>query len=217
MDFQKLFNFLTDLNKNNSKEWMDDHRKEYHQVRDEYIEWLNELDIKFAKVDPDYHPTTGKQAINRINNNLLFHPNKPIYKDHFGAGLDKEKGTGDFYIHIGINEKFVAGGFYKPKKETLDSIRAAIDYNGEELKKILNKPSFKKTFGELLEVEPLKTAPKGYSKDHEHIDLIRRKSFVVTHDLTEKEIKAKDFQDNLVKMYSEMLPFRHYLNHAVTV
>ncbi|GGG33995.1 TIGR02453 family protein [Christiangramia forsetii] len=196
---------------------MDEHRKEYYEVRDFYIEWLNQLDIKLAKVDPDYSPTTGKQAINRINNNLLFHPNKPVYKDHFGAGLDKEKGKGDFYIHIGINESFVAGGLYKPKKEMLDSIRAAIDYNGEKFKKILNKKSFKNTFGELMEDEKLKTSPKAYSKDHEHIDLLRNKSFAVMHSLTHKEIVNDDFQEQLIEIYKEMLPFRNYLNNAVTV
>lgn len=217
MGFKNLFEFLRDLNDNNHKEWMEEHRKEYKEVRDFYIDWLNELDIKLAKVDENYSPTTGRQAINRINNNLLFHPNKPVYKDHFGAGLDKEKGKGDFYIHIGINESFVAGGIYRPKKEMLDSIRAAIDYNGEDFKKILNKKSFQKTFGGLMEDEQLKTSPKGYSQDHEHIELLRNKSFAVMHSLSQKEILKADFQHKLIEIYKEMLPFRNYLNHAVSV
>ncbi len=217
MSFYKLFDFLQDLNANNNKEWMDEHRKRYHEIRDFYIDWLNQMDIKLSKADPDYSPTAGKRAINRINNNLLFHPNKPVYKDHFGAGLDKEKGKGDFYIHIGINESFVAGGFYKPKKEILDSIRAAIDYNGEEFVKILNKKSFKETFGGLMEEEKLKTSPKGFHKDHKYIDMLRNKSFAVLHEFTQKEILDDKFQDNLVRVYKEMLPFRNYLNHAVTV
>tara|TARA_B100000929_G_C15484951_1_gene412485 strand:+ start:50 stop:640 length:591 start_codon:yes stop_codon:yes gene_type:complete len=196
---------------------MDEHRKEYLEVRDFYIDWLNEMDIKLARIDPDYVPTNGKRAINRINNNLLFHPNKSVYKDHFGAGLDKEKGKGDFYIHIGINESFVAGGIYKPKKEKLDSIRAAIDFNGDKLKKILNEKSFQKTFGGLMEAEKLKTSPKAYSQDHKHIELLRYKSFAVMHSLTQEEIKDDDFQERLVEIYKEMLPFRNYLNNAITV
>lgn len=217
MSFRKLFRFLEKLQHNNSKEWMDEHRNEYHQVRDFYIHWLNGLDIKLAKIDSDYSPTTGKQAVNRINNNLLFHPDKPVYKDHFGAGLDKEKGKGDFYIHIGINERFVAGGFYKPPKEKLDSIRAAIDYNGDEFKKIIQKKSFKKTFGDLMEIDPLKTSPKGYSKDHPYIDLLRKKTFAVMHSFSEKEVLGDDFQEKVIEVYKEMLPFRRYLNKAVTV
>ncbi|MCM8569115.1 DUF2461 domain-containing protein [Gramella jeungdoensis] len=217
MSFRKLFEFLRELNRNNNKEWMDEHRDEYHEVRDFFIDWLNKMDIRLAGIDPDYSPTTGKQAINRINNNLLFHPDKPVYKDHFGAGLDKEKGKGDFYIHIGINESFVAGGFYRPKKSTLDSIRAAIDYNGDEFKKIINKKTFRQTFEDLLEDDKLKTSPKSYSKDHKHIDLLRNKSFAVMHRFTQKEIQQDDFQEKVIEVYKEMLPFRRYLNNAVTV
>ncbi|MEE2771786.1 MAG: DUF2461 domain-containing protein [Bacteroidota bacterium] len=217
MDFRKLFDFLHRLNNHNNKDWMDEHRKEYQSLRDDYLHWLEQLEIKFAQVDPDYTTTGAKKALNRINNNLLFHPNKPIYKDHFGAGLDKKPGASDFYIHLGINESFIAGGFYKPKKEHLDSIRAAIDYDGEELEKILQKPSFQKTFGEMLEIDPLKTSPKAYASDHRFIHYLRRRSFVVSRDLTEKEIFSADFQQKLVKYYLEILPFRQYLNHAVSV
>ncbi|MCP9198398.1 DUF2461 domain-containing protein [Gramella sp. GC03-9] len=217
MSFRKLFDFLRDLNKNNHKEWMDSHRKEYFEVRDFFIDWLNQLDMRLASIDPDYSPTTGKNAINRINNNLLFHPDKPVYKDHFSGGLDKEKGKGDFYIHIGINECFVAGGFYRPPKKVLDSLRAAIDYNGEELRKILNDPSFKDSFEELIKDERLKTAPKGYSQEHRHIDLLRNKSFAVMHSFTQKEVMQEDFQDKIIELYKKMLPFRRYLNKAVTV
>jgi uncharacterized protein (TIGR02453 family) len=199
---------------------MDDHRSEYHAVRDWYISWLNELDAELGKADPDYHSTTGKRAINRINNNLMFHPEKPVYKDHFGAGLDlSDNGKqGDFYIHLGINGSFIAGGFYKPKKEVLDSIRDALDYNGAELKKILSKSSFKNTFGELIDDgDSLKTSPKGYSSDHEHIELLRRKTFAVQHEITQKEVIQEDFKSKCVEIYKEMLPFRNYLNKAVTV
>jgi len=220
MSFHKMFAFLRELQKNNSKDWMDEHRNEYEEVRDWYKSWLNELDAELGKVDKDYHSTEGKRAINRINNNLLYHPNKPVYKDHFGAGLDlSENGKqGDFYIHLGTNGSFIAGGFYKPKKEILDSIREAIDYNGEELKKIITKKSFKDVFGNLIDDgDSLKTSPKGYSSDHEHIDLLNRKTFAVQHEVTQKEVMQDDFKEKCVAIYKEMLSFRKYLNKAVTV
>ncbi len=219
MSFHKLFEFLRDLNKNNTKEWMDEHRSRYHEVRDWYIDWLNQLDQKLAEADPDYNHTDGKKAINRINNNLLYHPDKPVYKDHFGAGLDLGGNgkQGDFYIHIGINGSFLASGFYKPKKEVLDSIRQAIDYNGEKLKSILEDKKFQKTFDVIDDGESLKTAPKGYSQDHKHIDLLRKKSHAVQHDLTQKRIMEDDFMDHCVDIYQQLKPFRRYLNKAVSV
>ena len=52
---------------------MDLNRSYYHEVRDWYIDWLNGLDIELGKIDPDYTYTPGRKAINRINNNLMFH------------------------------------------------------------------------------------------------------------------------------------------------
>jgi uncharacterized protein (TIGR02453 family) len=217
MNFQELFDFLLELNQNNSKEWMDAHRKRYERLRDSYKKWLQEMDVMLAEVDPEYFPTLPGKAINRINNNLLYHPNKPVYKDHFGAGLDKRPKTGDFYMHLGIEEKFIGGGFYRPTSDLLKSIREAIDYNGEELVEIIEKPSFERMFGGLYEDEELTNAPKGFDKNHPHIDLLKKKTFVVMYDLKLEEILSPNYKDLVKEVYLEMLPFRRYLNKAVTV
>ncbi|WP_299244275.1 DUF2461 domain-containing protein [uncultured Aquimarina sp.] len=218
MNFNDLFQFLSELQQNNNKEWMDANRKWYQQIRNSFINWLDNLDTEFAKIDSNYYPTPGRKGINRINNNLLFHPNKPVYKDHFAAGLDQRTKQGDFYIQIGINDCELAGGYWKPDSKILKSIREAIDYNGDELTSIINKKSFLKTFGPLYDDgESLKKAPKGYTMDHEHIDLLRRKTIAVIHPLTKKEILQDDFNERVIEVYKEMLPFRRYLNEAVTV
>jgi uncharacterized protein (TIGR02453 family) len=184
-------------------------------VRDSYIEFLEDLSKDLGSIHPDYHPTTGKQAINRINNNKVFHPNKPTYKDHFGAGLDKAKNYADFYIHLGVNECFVAGGFFHAPSEILTKIRAAIDYNGDELKAILNKPDFKAYYDSPFTDDALKTSPKGYSQEHPHIDLLRLKSFAVMHPIPLKTVTTTGFKEELIKAYLLLLPFRDYLNQAV--
>ena len=71
------------------------------EVRDFYIAWLDAMNEELAAIDTDYFDTPGKKAINRINNNLMFQPSRPVYKNHFGAGLDQISKQGDFYIHIG--------------------------------------------------------------------------------------------------------------------
>ncbi|MFH6604373.1 DUF2461 domain-containing protein [Maribacter algicola] len=217
MDFKNLIDFLRALQKNNSKEWMDQNRKWYKDVRDDYISWLDRMNAKLATIDDEYYDTPGKKGINRINNNLMFHPHKPIYKDHFGAGFDKRPGTGDFYIEIGIERSIMAGGFWRPGPKTLKSIRDAIDYDGEELKKILDKKSFKDLFGGLYEDVKLTNVPKGFTNDHPHIDLLRNKTFAVATEFSSKEVLKDDFEEKVIKIYNEMLPFRRYLNKAVTV
>lgn len=217
MDFKALITFLRELQKNNNKEWMDDNRKRYKALRNEFILWLDELDGILAGIDDRYYPTPGRKGINRINNNLMFHPNKPIYKDYFAAGLDKAPNTGDFYLEIGIHDCLIAGGLWRPEPRVLRSIRDALDYNGDEFKKIINKPSFRKTFGGLYEDEKLKTSPKGFSRDHPHIDLIRNKTFAVIHTFPNQIIFQKAFTPKIINVYKEMLPFRRYLNQAISV
>jgi len=218
MNFNDLFHFLEELQQNNNnKEWMDANRKWYKSLRNDFIVWLDDLDMTMAQLHDDYYPTPGKKGINRINNNLMFHPNKPIYKDHFGAGLDKAPNSADFYIEIGLKHCLLAGGRWRPDSKALRSIRDAIDYNGEELQKILDKPSFKKMFGGLYEDEKLVSSPKGFSNDHPHIELLRNKTFAVEYQLTRANVLSDDFKEKIVKVYKEMLPFRQYLNQAVTV
>ena len=217
MNFNNLFTFLETLQKNNNKDWMDAHRSEYHTVRDDYIAWLEQMNTKLAAIDEDYFNTPGRKAINRINNNLMFQPNKPIYKDHFGAGLDQVTKQGDFYIELGVSECYMGGGYWHPSSKILKSFREAIDYNGEEFKEIINKKSFKKYFGNMIDGNLLKTSPRGYEITHRHIDLLRRKSFAVSHSVSRKEVMASNFDQKVIEVYKEMIPFRRYLNKAITV
>ncbi len=217
MSFTRLFDFLERLQKNNHKDWMDAHRKEYHEIRDFFIGWLDEMNLELAKIDPNYFDTPGKKAINRINNNLMFHPNKPVYKDHFGAGLDQVSKQGDFYIELGLNECFLGGGYWHPSSKLLKSIRDAIDYNGEELVKILHKKSFRRTFGGLITAESLTNAPRGFANDHPHIDLLKMKSFAAGYQLTRNEVLSPNFNKKVIEVYKELLPFRRYLNEAISV
>ncbi|WP_419211935.1 DUF2461 domain-containing protein [Maribacter sp. X9] len=217
MDFNNQLTFLKKLQKNNNKEWMDANRKWYKEVRDEFIAWLDRINVQLAALDSDYFDTPGKKGINRINNNLMFHPNKPIYKDHFGAGFDKKPNTADFYFELGIDRCIFAGGLWRPDAKRLNSIRDAIDYDGENLKKILNKKSFKHEFGELYEDVKLTNAPKGFAKEHEHIELLKHKTFAVVKEFSTIATFDDNFDERLIQVYKEMLPFRKYLNKAITV
>lgn len=217
MNFHDLFAFLTELQKNNTKEWMDRNRGWYKSLRSDFIRWLDDLDMTMAELDDDYYPTPGKKGINRINNNLMFHPHKPVYKDHFGAGLDKAPNSADFYIEVGLKQCLLAGGFWRPEAKTLRSLREGIDYNGEEFVNILEKPSFKEMFGGLYKDERLVGAPKEFSKDHPYIELLRNKTFAVELQLDRSEVLKDSFKDTIKGVYMEMLPFRRYLNNATTV
>ena len=69
-------------------------------------------------------------------------------------------------------------GFTVLRLEDLRLIRDQIAQDDQPLRSVLNDPSFKKVFGE-LQGDQVKTAPKGFDKEHPAIDLLRYKSLYV--------------------------------------
>jgi uncharacterized protein (DUF2461 family) len=65
--------------------------------------------------------------------------------------------------------------------------------------------------------ERLTNPPKGYTKDHPYIELLKNKSFAIQKPLNKKSVLYSKFKDNILETYKVMLPFRKYLNKAVTV
>lgn len=194
---------------------MDAHRDNYEQVKDFLIDWIERLNDELASIDNDYCVIAGKDALTRINNNLLYHSDLPTYKDHFGIALDNEKGNGSFYIHIGLNSSFIGGGYHRPPSDILNNIRKTIADSGDELQDILTQKSFSEFFVTLDDDDnKLKTAPQGFSQDHKHIELLRLKSYTIRHSITQKEIMSDDFVDIVIDAYKKMRPFLDYLNKA---
>ena len=71
-------------------------------------------------------------------------------------------------------------------------------------------------FGQLEAQEnKLKTSPRGFSQEHQHIALLRLKSFGIMHSVTQKEIMSDDFTSIVLSAYQEMLPFSRYLDQSV--
>ena len=66
-----------------------------------------------------------------------------------------------------------------------------------------------------MDGDKLKTAPKGYPKDHPHIELLRLKSFTVFTKVPESEVTQEAFLDNVAAKFKVMYPFNNFLNTAV--
>lgn len=215
MNFIQLFQFLDDLNENNHKDWMDENRKKYHEAKAFFKEWMTELSHRLKEVNPNFRGDPANPKIFRINRNRMYNAKLPVYKDHFASEVDSSEISSFFYVQFGVQESFIAGGYYQPDKEALQKIREAIDYDGDRLKWVVNEPSFQKCFGKFEDDEQLKTAPRGFPKDHQHIDLLRFKNFVVAHYPTKAACSKLDFMDQVIELYKEMIPFRAYLDTAV--
>lgn len=211
-----VYDFLRDLSDNNSKRWMDANRERYEEAKEIWIascvgllDTLSEQDDFYKKVEP-------KDTIERINNNLLYHPDRETYKDHFGFSPGAIKGTG-LYVSVSPKYSFVGGGVHNPSNDMLRDIRAKIDSEGDALVAILEDTDFKDYFEGGMEDDPkkLKSSPKGYSKDHEHIELLRRKNFTVGRRITQEEVISDDFPQVIGEAYSKMMPLLKFMREAL--
>ena len=136
----------------------------------------------------------------RIFRDVRFSKDKRPYKTNFGAFIAKggrKSMNPGYYFHIEPSGSFVGGGVYMPPAEPLQAIRNYISENGAEFLEIINDNKFKKVYPEMYD-DKLKTAPKGFPKDHEFIDLLRYKSFVFSKELDNSEISS----DKLVEKIS---------------
>lgn len=219
MEFKIILDFLKELKKNNNRDWFSDNKKKFVEAKDAFEPAVQKLIDGIGKFDKDLAEVTAKQCIYRIYRDIRFSKDKTPYKSNFGAVMGeggRKSNKAFYYIQVEPGDNsFIAGGLYMPDGEKLKKIRQEIDYNGDDLKKVLNKKSFKGYFPE-IEGEKLKKAPKGYSPDDPNIELLKHKSYIVVHRFTDAQMLDDNFTKDCVKMFKEMKPFNDFLNTAIS-
>jgi uncharacterized protein (TIGR02453 family) len=119
---------------------------------------------------PAYQPF----RIFRMNRDLRFSNDKSPYKLQH-SGIHEAGGIGH-YVQIGAAGLLAASGMYWMARDQLERYRAAVDdaRQGAALQRLLARAGgVVSTEG--MGLQSLKTAPRGYSRDHPRIDLLRRK------------------------------------------
>ncbi|MEM9024800.1 MAG: DUF2461 domain-containing protein [Bacteroidota bacterium] len=210
MPAKTIYAFLEALTANNSKAWMDANRQWYHEARDEVVALIDPILAELKAHDPRIVQDSVRQSLNRINNNLMFHPNRPTYKDHFGIGIGYGKGLPDFYIELGVAGDMLAAGLWHPSPAEIKMVRTEIDYEGAQLAGILHAPAFRERF-ELFTDDALKGTPKGYPKDHPHIDLLRLKSIGAFERLPQRAALQPDFAERVISAFRLLSPMLDFL------
>ncbi len=211
------FQFLKDLKNNNDREWFNAHKDRYLAAKENFDEFVHALIQEIAKFDSQVAHLHAKDCVFRIYRDVRFSKDKSPYKTHFGAHISPVTKKSlihtraGYYLHLSPGDSMLAGGAYKPESPWLRSIRESIYNDPQAFKKIINKASFKKYFGS-IEGEKLKRPPKDFPGDHPDIELLKHKSFLVTHKLTNKEVLSKDFLKLSGKIFKALAPFDDFLN-----
>ncbi len=155
--------FFEGLEADNSKAYWTDHKAEYDKlVKAPMEELLAELKREF-----------GEGRIFRPYRDVRFSKDKSPYKTNIAATLSRGG-----YISLSSEGLGAGSGYYGLMPDQLAKYRAAVadDRTGKPLARMVDK-----AMADGIEVsahDVLKTAPKGYDKDHPRIDLLRQKGLI---------------------------------------
>ncbi len=217
MNFKGLIKFLTALNDNNNKDWFDQNRKEYEELRKEWVVFVGTLIQAVQGFDSAISMLDPKKCIFRINKDIRFSKDKSPYKTNFGAiitpGGKKEMFCG-YYLHIDPKEIFIAGGAYQPMPDLLAAIRQEIDYNFDEFSEIVSNKKAKTLFGD-LQGDKLIRPPKGYEAENPAVAFLKHKGFIWVQNFKTTELYDTAFLEKITKSFEAMKPLNVFLNRCV--
>ncbi len=218
MSMQKTISFLRALKSNNNKDWFEKNKANYLVSKEEFELLVDKLIVGISKFDKKINPDLkAKDCTFRIYKDVRFSKDKTPYKTNMGASMNpggRKSPVAGYYFHLEPGGSFLAGGMYMPEPDMLNAIRQEIDYNPDSLLKIMKAASFKKYFKDLDEIDKLKTAPKGYAKDHVHLDLLQHKHFIVSHPISDKQLLDKNLDSWVLSGFKAMQPFLDFLREA---
>ena len=208
-----VLEFFKKLEKNNNRDWFNDHKKEFKKIESEVKKAYSEL-FNMLKG----HDEVDQFKMFRIYRDVRFSKDKKPYKTHFGGTFHRKKPElrGGYYLHIAPNnESFIAAGFWEPNANDLHRMRKEFEMDETQMRTILNDKSFKSVWGDLVGDE-LKTAPRDFDKDHPAIDLIRKKQYIFVKKYTDKEVLADDFLDQANQSFKVIRPYFNYMSEVLT-
>ncbi|MBX7449758.1 MULTISPECIES: DUF2461 domain-containing protein [Mycobacteriaceae] len=155
--------FYEGLEADNSKVYWQEHKAVYEQqVKAPMEELLAELADEF-----------GEGKLFRPYRDVRFSADKTPYKTTCAATLGKG------YVAFSADGLSVGSGLYMPEPAALARFRAAVDADdtGTELASIV--ADLHRAGYQTMAHEVLKTAPRGFPKDHPRIELLRHKGLAM--------------------------------------
>lgn len=212
--------FLSDLSKNNDRDWFADNKERYEAAFVEpALEFISAMEKPLKKISPFLLAVPRKQggSLMRIYRDVRFGKNKNPYKTNIGIQFRHEAGKDvhapGLYVHLAPGEVFLGAGMWHPDREPLKQIREAIDADPSGWKKASQSKAF--TADWELAGDSLKRAPAGYEVDHPLIDDIKRKDFIGLCELKPGDETKDDFLDVCMAKFKSSKPLMQFLGDAV--
>lgn len=208
--------FLRDLDKHNDRDWFLAHKERYQVALENMRDFADALLERMNQHDRIETPS-GKHVMRRIYSDQRFHKDRPPYRTYFGGRLIRSKPAmrGGYYYRIKPGATFFSCGFFAPEAADLKRIRMDILYDHETWDRLLSGKALRSHWG-TLQGKQLKTAPRGFPKDHEAIHLLRHTQFIFRHTYTDKEVLEPGFVNAVSASYKSVRPLFDHMSEVLT-
>lgn len=214
---KEVMQFLTELKGNNNKEWFDLNRKRYEESKKKVLFLTEFINHEIVKFDSELGMLNPKDCLFRIFRDVRFSNDKTPYKTNMGSFIapnGRKSISAGYYIHLEPGASFLGGGSYCPQPDVLKALRTEIYDNADEFKSIIYKESFVSCFPEMYD-DKLKTAPKGFPKDFQDIDLLKYKSYAFTGKISDEQVLSDNFMRIVINCFKELQPVNQFLNQSL--
>lgn len=220
--YPETLRFLEQLAANNNRDWFNEHKKRYEEeVLDVALRFIQSMQDPLAEIAPHFvaSPTRIGGSLMRVYRDTRFSKNKTPYKTNIGIQFRHEQARDvhapGYYVHIAPLDVFVGVGMWRPESEPLRQIRQRISAKPAEWRRATSERSFKRLFD--LGGESLLRPPRGFDREHECIDDIKRKSFIAVRALRQEDCLKPQFQRTVESSFRAAEPFMRFLCKAVGV
>ncbi len=218
----ELFRFLEELSANNDRDWFAGNKQRYESdVREPALELIDQWSSPMSRVAPMLRVVAKKSggSLMRIYRDTRFGKDKTPYKTNVGISLRHEAQSDihapGIYLHLAADECFLGAGCWRPERNTLAAIRAAIDRSPKEWTKARDQKIFRRHFE--LAGESLKTSPRDYDKTHPMIEDLRRIDFIAVCTLTRGQLTSPGAIELLTDRVKATRPLMRFLCDAVEI
>lgn len=212
-----LIDFLTELRKNNNREWFQAHKGEYDALRKQFVADVEQLIARVATFDDELRNLRVEDCIYRIYRDIRFSPDKTPYKTYFSAYMargGKKSPRAGYYLHIEPGNVAVSGGIWCPETRLIKALRQAIYDNLDEWQSIVEAPQFKSVYPTFVG-ERLKTVPREFPKEGDHVEWVKRKDYTVWGNQPDAFISKPDWVEQAAEKLRLLKPMNDFLNYTV--
>jgi uncharacterized protein (TIGR02453 family) len=197
---EQAIEFFEGLEADNSKAYWQRNKATYET---EVLAPMQEL---LAELEPEW----GEGRIFRPYRDIRFSADKSPYKTNIAAMI------GPGYVHLNADALGAGVGMYHIAPDQLERFRAAVadDRTGRKLESIV--ADARAAGMDVAAHETLKTAPKGYPKDHPRVDLLKHKGLITWGEWPVGAwLATKKAKERIVEFLERSKPLQSWLDANV--